>query len=269
VTLFAVSLVLLATSFSADGDAEALREIDKESGTFVLAYVIRGTGAALLAVPLLYLFRATAARSDAVRGQLIGLTIAGPLFLAGFAVFNALSLTDGASDFVAMGVAGSGDHADQVAENAIEDASLRGVAAGFGFAGTLGFAFAMAYTCFQAMRAGLLTRFWGSLGAAMGVASVLGQFFQFTLLYIVYLGLLFGGWTPKGRPPAWAEGKAIPWPTPGERAAESLQGEQSEAGEDPNDAVGQDSDAEQAATPNPARDPGERRKRKRRQQGNR
>jgi hypothetical protein len=250
VTLFAVSLVLLATSFSADGDAEALREIDKESGTFVLAYVIRATGAALLAVPLLYLFRATAARSDAVRGQLIGLTIAGPLFLAGFAVFNALSLTDGASDFVAMGVAGSGDHADQVAENAIEDASLRGVAAGFGFAGTLGFAFAMAYTCFQAMRAGLLTRFWGSL-------------------YIVYLGLLFGGWTPKGRPPAWAEGKAIPWPTPGERAAESLQGEQSEAGEDPNDAVGQDSDAEQAATPNPARDPGERRKRKRRQQGNR
>jgi hypothetical protein len=265
VTLFAVSLVILVTSFSADGDAEALREIDTESGTFVLAYVIRAIGAALLAVPLLYLFRATAARSDAVRGQLIGLTIAGPLFLAGFAVFNALSLTDGASDFVAMGVAGSGDHADQVAENVIEDASLRGVAAGFGFAGTLGFAFAMAYTCFQAMRAGLLTRFWGSLGAAMGVASVLGQFFQFTLLYIVYLGLLFGGWTPKGRPPAWAEGKAIPWPTPGERAAESLQGEQSEAGDDQNDAVGQDSDAEQGATPNPAREPGERRKRKRRQ----
>jgi hypothetical protein len=265
VVLFAVSLVILASSFSADGDAEALREIDKKSGTFVIAYVIRAIGAALLAVPLFYLFRAAAARSDAVRGQLIGLTIAGPLFLAGFAVFNALTLTDAASDFVAMGIAGSGDHADKVAENVIEDASLRGVAAGFGFAGTLGFALVMAYTCFQAMRVGLLTRFSGSLGAAMGVASVLGQFFQFTLLYIVYLGLLFGGWTPRGRPPAWAEGKAIPWPTPGERAAKSLEGEQPEAGDDGTDAVDQDSDGEQPATPNPPHEPGERRKRKRRQ----
>jgi len=265
VVLFAVSLVILASSFSADGDAEALREIDKKSGTFVLAYVIRAIGAALLAVPLFYLFRAAAARSDAVRGQLIGLTIAGPLFLAGFAVFNALTLTDAASDFVAMGIAGSGDHADKVAQNVIEDASLRGVAAGFGFAGTLGFALVMAYTCFQAMRVGLLTRFSGSLGAAMGVASILGQFFQFTLLYIVYLGLLFGGWTPRGRPPAWAEGKAIPWPTPGERAARSLEGEEPEAGDDGTDAADQDSDGEQPATPNPPREPGERRKRKRRQ----
>ncbi len=265
VALFAVSLVILASTFGADGDAEALREIDKDSGTFVLAYVIRAVGAALLALPLFYLFRAAADRSDAVRRQLIGLAIAGPLFLAVFAVFNALSLTDAASDFVAMGVAGSGDHADDVAQNVIDDSSLRGVAAGFGFAGTLGFAVAMAYTCFQAMRVGLLTRFWGSLGAAMGVASVLGQFFQFTLLYIVYLGLLFGGWTPRGRPPAWAEGKAIPWPTPGERAAESLQGEHSEAGDDGADAAGQDTGDEQAAAPDPPREPGERRKRKRRQ----
>jgi hypothetical protein len=265
VTLFAVSLVILASSFGADGDAEALREIDKESGTFVLAYVIRAIGAALLVVPLLYLFRAAADRSDAVRRQLIGLTIAGPLFLAAFAVLNALALKDAASDFVALGVSGSGKHADDVAQNVLDDASLRGVANGFGFAGTISFAFAMAYTCFQAMRAGLLTRFTGSLGAAMGVASVLGQFFQFTLLYIVYLGLLFGGWTPRGRPPAWAEGKAIPWPTPGERAAESLQGGQPEAGNDRTDAVDQDSDREQGTTPNAPREPGERRKRKRRQ----
>jgi hypothetical protein len=263
VVLFAVSLVILASSFSADDDAAALREIDRDSGTFMLAYVIRAIGAALLAFPLFYLFRATADRSDAVRKQFIGLTIAAPLFLAGFAVLNALSLKDGASDFVAMGeIPGSARHVDDVAENVLEDASLRGVAAGFGFAGTISFAFAMAYTCFQAMRAGLLTRFWGSLGAAMGVASVLGQFFQFTLLYIVYLGLLFGGWTPKGRPPAWAEGRAIPWPTPGEQAAESLKGEGGEVppGPEPGEGGGEGEPA------NPPRERGERRKRKRRQQ---
>jgi hypothetical protein len=268
VVLFAISLVVLASNFSADGDAAALREIDRDSGTFVLAYVIRAIGAALLAFPLFYLFRATADRSDAVRRQFIGLTIAAPLFLAGFAILNALSLKDGAGDFVAMGVSGSGDRADDIAQNVLEDASLRGVAAGFGFAGTISFAFAMAYNCFQAMRAGLLTRFTGSLGAAMGIASVLGQFFQFTLLYIVYLGLLFGGWAPRGRPPAWAEGRAIPWPTPGEQAAESLKGEGSEQGGggtpagDPGSAAGE---AKGETGDRPANSPRERRKRKRRQ----
>jgi hypothetical protein len=257
VVLFAISLVLLASNFSADGDAAALREIDRDSGTFVLAYVIRAIGAALLAFPLFYLFRATADRSDAVRRQFIGLTIAGPLFLAGFAILNALSLRDGASDFVAMGISGSGDRADDIAENVLEDASLRGVAQGFGFAGTISFAFAMAYTCFQAMRVGLLTRFTGSLGAAMGIASVLGQFFQFTLLYIVYLGLLFGGWAPRGRPPAWAEGRAIPWPTPGEQAAESLKGEETMKGEE--SLKGEESEGGESGE-----QPAERRKRKQR-----
>ena len=105
----------------------------------------------------------------------------------------------------------------------IKGGSLADVTTGVGFAGALSFAFAMAYTCFQAMRVGLLTRFWGSLGAALGVASF--AFSQYMPLWFIYLGLLIGGRTPRGRPPAWAAGKAIPWPTPGERAAESLQGE--------------------------------------------
>ena len=134
----------------------------------------------------------------------------------------------------------------------INGASLRDVAAGFGFGGALGFALAMTYSCVHAMRVGLLTRFWGSLGAALGVASIL--FFQFTLLWFLYLGLLIAGWVPGGRPPAWQTGKAMPWPTPGERAAESLQ-----AGEDDGGETG-----EGETTAISPRQPGERRKRKRR-----
>lgn len=262
VVLLAIQLVILARNYNADGNAELLREVDKDSGTLILAYVIRAVGTALLAVPLVYLFEAALARSERVRRQLIGLVIAAPIFLAAFAIVTALSLQDAAPKFVAKAAAqhlGSGDHADNVAENVIEDTSLRGVAAGLGFAGTLGFAFITAYTCFQALRAGLLTRFWGSLGAALAVASVIPQFFQFTLLWLVYLGLLIGGRAPGGRPPAWAAGRAIPWPTPGERAAESL-GQGSDGGGGGGDA------AEQEAEPgSPPRKPGQRRKRKRRQ----
>jgi hypothetical protein len=74
------------------------------------------------------------------------------------------------------------------------------------------------------MRAGLLTRFWGSLGMALGVAALL-SLVLFTLIWFLYFGLLVAGLVPGGRPPAWAEGKAIPWPTPGEKVATELEGD--------------------------------------------
>ena len=67
------------------------------------------------------------------------------------------------------------------------------------------------------MRTGLLTRFWGSLGMALGVAALL-LLVQFTMIWFIYFGLLLLGRLPGGRPPAWAAGEAIPWPTPGEKA---------------------------------------------------
>ena len=49
------------------------------------------------------------------------------------------------------------------------------------------------------MRAGLLTRFWGSLGMALGAVSFI--FFQFALLWFVYLGLLLLGGSPAATAP--------------------------------------------------------------------
>ena len=111
--------------------------------------------------------------------------------------------------------------ADDRAENAIADAPARGVATGFGFSGRIGLAFALLYTCLWAMRTGLLSRFWGSLGMAMGAAALL-LLIQFTLIWFLYFALLAAGWVPGGRPPAWASGEAEPWPTPGEKAADAL-----------------------------------------------
>jgi hypothetical protein len=213
---------------STDGDSELLRSVDAHRGAQLISSILQALGVGLLAVPLYYLFRAADARSEAMRGQLVGVVIAAPLFLAVLAILSGLSNLEAASDFVSnevprlmdRGVALGSDRANEVAGDAISDASLRPLAAGFGIGGQIGFVVAMFYTALHAMRTGLLTRFWGSLGMALGAVSFI--FFQFALLWFVYLGLLIAGIVPGGKPPAWQSGEAEPWPTPGEKAAADL-----------------------------------------------
>jgi hypothetical protein len=90
------------------------------------------------------------------------------------------------------------------------------------------------------MRTGLLSRFWGSLGMVAGIAFVLGPLFLVTLVFFVYLGLLILGLVPGGRPPAWEAGEAVPWPTPGEKAAAELE---------PEDGWDEDEDGGEGAPP--------------------
>jgi hypothetical protein len=223
------AIVVAAQVGGGDGDSELLRNVDAHSSAQLISSILQAIGVCLLAIPLLFLFRAAEARSDAVRGQLVGVVVAGPIFLAVSAILIGTSTISAANDFVTnevpglldKGVALDSERADDVANDSIGDAPLRALAAGFGLGGQLGFVVGMFYTAMQAMRVGLLTRFWGSLGMALGAVSFL--FFQFALLWFIYLGLLIAGWVPGGRPPAWAEGRAIPWPTPGEQAASRIE----------------------------------------------
>lgn len=222
---------------SGDGDSELLRNAHAHETAQMISSILQAIGVGLLAPPLYYLFRAARERSDAVRGQLVGVVIAAPLFLAALAILSGISTLQAASDFVstelphliAKGVGENSDRANEVASDAITDAPLRGLAAGFGLGGQLGFVIAMVYTCLHAMRTGLLTRFWGSLGMALGAVSFI--FFQFALLWFVFLGMLLMGWVPGGRPSAWASGESEPWPTPAEKAAADLEGPSGEIGE--------------------------------------
>jgi hypothetical protein len=254
-----------------EGSAEILRLADQHHSSVVLSTVLEIVGFVLLVAPLVYLFRADQARAKQVRGQFIGLIVAAPIFLALSSGFNAAATTDAASEFVASHASvtmtkkealekchadlkdsdaksfaeefdsGPGATAidrcvetkiaDDTAENAIRAAPIRDVGTGFGLAGRLGIAFALFYVCLWGMRTGLLTRFWGSLGIALGVAALL-LLVQFTLIFFLYFGLLAAGWLPRGRPPAWAAGEAIPWPTPGEKAAAGLEGEPEDSAAD-------------------------------------
>jgi hypothetical protein len=223
--LFVIGAIVVATQGvgSASGDSELLRNVDAHRSAQLASSILQAIGIALLAAPLYYLFRAAKARSDRMRGQLVGVVIAAPLFLAVLAILSGVSTLHAASDFVgsevphllAKGVKLNSDHANEIANEAIDDAPLRPLAAGFGIGGQIGFVVAMVYTCLYAMRVGLLTRFWGSLGVALGAVSFL--FFQFTLVWFVYFGILL---LRRGsQPPAWAAGEPIPWPTAGDKAA--------------------------------------------------
>jgi hypothetical protein len=261
-TFAAVGLLVAATviyrSIGGDSDAEALRLIDERSSTVIASGIMQAVGFLLLAAPLVYLFRAAQARSERVRGQLIGLAVAAPIFLAASAFLTSVAATDAASDFQAGRATadltradateecrqqrsddrssfredfGTGSGAvqrcagsrvaDDEAENAVADATVRQIGLGFGLGGRLGLAVILLYGCLWAMRVGLLTRFWGSLGMAMGAAALL-LLLEFTLVWFFYFALLAAGWVPGGRPPAWETGEAIPWPTPGEKAAEGM-----------------------------------------------
>jgi hypothetical protein len=268
---FAAIGLLIASAFitnslgSGEGEAASLLDVYEHGSSVTLSTILQGIAFALLAGPLVYLFKAAAARSTRMQRQFLPLVVAAPLALGVAAVVGGVGANDAASDFVsgkattsltkkeaaadcrserkddatafrdefgagadALSACTSRQLADDRAENAIADSTMKQISSGFQLGGVLALAFALVYTCLHAMRVGLLTRFWGSLGMALGVGSVFGLIL-FALFWFLYLGLLIAGRVLGGRPPAWAAGEAIPWPTPGEKAAEEL----SQAEDDP------------------------------------
>lgn len=258
-----IASAVVVASITGSGDAEILQKAHEHSSDLTISAILQAIGFVILVAPLYFLFRAASSRSSQMRTQLVGLVIAAPLFFAASAVLNAGATNEAADQFTSgqakstltakeaaseckselqeKGAKEFGEEfeggpsptkdceatkvANDEATNALSDASLRGAATGFGLGGRIGLAFALVYSCLYAMRVGLLTRFWGSLGMALGVAALL-LLVQFSLIFFIYFGLLLIGKLPGGRPPAWAAGEAIPWPTPGQKVAAELEPDQ-------------------------------------------
>jgi hypothetical protein len=286
VALFVAAEIIIG-GVNGSGNAELAESVYQHSSSVTLSSILQGIAACLLLAPLYFLFRATAARNPRVRRQLVGVIIVAPLFFGVASVLNGVATNEGAKDYHAgeghpkitrekateeckseakdKGAKAFGEKydatgstpnaqcieeelADSKAGQDLSGATLRPAATGFELAGRIGLAFALVYTCLMAMRAGLLTRFWGSLGMAFGVAALF-LFVQFILIFFIYFGLLLIRKLPGGRPPAWAAGEAVPWETPGQRVATELEG----PGIDPDEAI--DTSAEDG--PVEAPEPGE------------
>lgn len=261
--------ILLRAALSGDTNFEGLEEAHGHISTVWIAGVATLIGTALLVFPLLLLFNAARARSSSMRGQLIGVVVLGPLLVAIAGILLSAGTQEASNNYIegkskstltakeanqeckedegsegaekfgeefkASGGSSSFEvceaqkHEEDKASQSIKDASLISLAQFFGIAGALALVIGLIYTCLNAMRVGLLTRFWGSLGMAVGVAALIG-FSPIMLLWFIYLGVLLAGWLPGGRPAAWEEGEAVPWITPGQKAAESLEPEPAEPG---------------------------------------
>lgn len=195
---------------------ERLRSVDEHSSALLFATIARSIGFAAMAIPLFFLFKAVQARTERVRPILIGLVVVGPVLLAVQGLVGFSAERDVASQFVEQSP-GVGD-IYSLAQNLRDESGALQTASGLFLPAMLALIFTMIYVPLWAVRTGLLTRFFGTLGMALG-ASIL-FLLQIALLAILcwflYFGMLLLGRVPRGRPPAWDAGEAIPWLPPGE-----------------------------------------------------
>lgn len=231
----AVQAGLIVGSSALDGDGTAERLLEASSGDadgqLLLGVIISAAGFLALAIPLTFFFTAARARSERVLRPLVAMAAIGSVLIAAGLVLNNVSYLDAADSFGASEAQREAqpaessedaeEEADDRAEDALGDASGATASALLVRGGALLFAIGFLYTSLWCMRTGLLSRFWGSLGMASAVVLALFFLYFFTLVWFLAMGLfLLGAWFG-GRPPAWEAGTAIPWPRPGDEAAEA------------------------------------------------
>jgi hypothetical protein len=186
-----------------------LRYLDRHSGEILASAVVQALGMLLLTVVALHLYRATRARrpNEPVVVAVMGLY--GPVALALVTVARAVALGVIAGDFA--------DRSTQTldaADDAFNDPALL-IPQYVGISAVLALAFWLVKGSLDAMRVGLLNRFMGVVGIALGPAFVLGFGSLILPVWLIALGAMFAGFWPRGLPPAWESGEALPWPSSG------------------------------------------------------
>jgi hypothetical protein len=186
-----------------------LRYLDRHSGEILASAVVQALGMLLLTVVALHLYRATRARrpNEPVVVAVMGLY--GPVALALVTVARAVALGVIAGDF-----ADRSTQTLEAADDAFNDPALL-IPQYLGISAVLALAFWLVKGSLDAMRVGLLNRFMGVVGIALGPAFVLGFGSLILPVWLIALGAMFAGFWPRGLPSAWESGEALPWPSSG------------------------------------------------------
>jgi hypothetical protein len=215
-----------------DHIVDTYRELDENRALVIAGYVAQGLSSVLLAVPLLYLYRAAAYRDpDATPRMAARLTVVGAVVLGVIAVvlaFLQLAIVDKVLDALPLSEDG--------VENIVEDEQSP-IALSIAVTGALAMAAGFILISRFARGVGLLSQFMSIIGVIVGVILVLGPLLGPVIgalpivqwFFLAALGTLFLGRWPGGRGPAWETGEAEPWPS----AAELRAQERAEAGEAP------------------------------------
>jgi hypothetical protein len=174
-----------------------------------LAAVLTAIGAAGAALLLLFLFRATMARNEQVSRLGLYATLAGLIMVPiGHLIWRGSVL---------VGAAGFEDEPVRTHETAADIVGSGGALVGqlIQYFGSFALGLAFVLVSLNAMRVGLLTRFFGVLGIIVGVLAVIQldapQLVR--TIWLIGVGLLVAGRLPGGLTPAWRSGRAVPWPS--------------------------------------------------------
>ena len=202
-------------SFSLDEYIERYEAFEASRSDVLASQLLSGLGLLLFAAPLLFLFQAALDRSTTMRRAFRPLTVIGPVLFATAMILMYVAYASTVDTFIDGAPAG-GDLA-QFAEDTLTDSAAYSAFLSLQLAAALSLVFAVVYTSLHAMRVGLLTRFMGTLGMALGIGFLIfGPVGPLALgLYVVMISLLIADWW-RIRPPAWAVGEAVPWQKAGD-----------------------------------------------------
>lgn len=189
------------------------------AASVLLGAVLQGLVSVGVGVVLVTLLRFTLDRGGHAPRFTRQLVIIGAAAAAVGTVLLTLGLVLNAGDF-----ASSADHGTQAAHDAARSGFLVVAGTVLGLVGLFPLAAGFVMVAIAAMRAGLLTRFVGVLGAIVGVLQILGPLsagaFVVNAFWLAMVGALMLGRWPSGMPPAWERGEAVPWPTQQEQREE-------------------------------------------------
>jgi hypothetical protein len=183
---------------------------DQHAATFIMIGVLLAAGALAVMLPLTYLYTAVRARRPETPRVGLVMAVAGPVALAVSELVFQIGVVIDAHDF-----ATSADRSSAAARDVFDSGF---VVAGQSLrqAGVIALAFAFILISLNAMRVGLLSRFMGILGIIVGVLFVVPLGSPLPIVqsfWLLALSALIAGRWPGGAPPAWAAGKAVPWPS--------------------------------------------------------
>jgi hypothetical protein len=202
---------------SPDDKIASIVLVHAHKGDLLVSAILQAIGTALLAPALYYLFRATRFRRPQLPGAIRYLVLLAPVLGAITTVIRQIQIAQ-VSDQVVAKLPLERHVGETLINDKIGQTPIV-VVGGIATAAALGIAFMFLLLSLNAMRAGLLSKFLGTLGIIVGVLGVL-PIFPVPIVQTFWLGaiavLILNRW-PQGRGPAWDSGEAIPWPTAQDR----------------------------------------------------
>jgi hypothetical protein len=193
-------------------EAKSLLFVHDHASALIGSSIIVGLGAIAMILALRYLFAATKFRRPELPPVALYCAYAGPAIFLIAQIATSVLIAHKAADFSHL------SHAAQTNAAAKHLTNTGGLkaAAGAGLAGPLALGFSFVLISLNAMRVGLLTRFMGILGVIVGVLFVIpigSPVPAVQSFWLIALAVLIAGRWPAGQPPAWASGRAEPWPS--------------------------------------------------------